>query len=344
MRLDEKNCFKIIIYFRVYIHGVVIMGKHYSHISAENRIKLYELLYKGMTLANISLLLGYHKSTIYRELERNSYMSGYRPDWANTEYGNRRRSQYKSKIEKNPDLKNYIIAKLQAGWSPELISGRLRLENNGKCIISYATIYNYIYSAHGKSLKLYKLLKKQRRFRYPRIKRRKYTKSQQKPSIKDREEYINNRTEFGHWEGDLIVFTNLKNNIITLRERKSRYIKAIKNQSRKSLSTLNTLVRYMKNAPIKTLTLDNDPAFAHYREIEATLNTKVYFCEPYKSYQKGTVENANRLLREDLPRKTNISKVKQDQIDKIACKHNIRPMKCLGYKTPMEVYHENIIL
>lgn len=320
------------------------MGKHYNHLSPLDRIKIFELLYRGSSITSIALDLGYCRSTIYRELWRNSYISGYRPDWANSESCNRRRMTYRTrnKIEANKPLRDFIINKLRVGWSPELIDGRLRLENEGKCVISHATIYNYIYSHYGKALKLYKLLKKKRSFRYPKIKRRKYTKVKQKPSIKDRDPAINSRSDFGHWEGDLIVFTNLKNNVITLRERKSRYIKAIKNQSRKSISTLNTLVRYMKNATIKTLTLDNDPAFAKFPEIEIGLNAKVYFCEPYKSYQKGAVENANRLLRQDLPRKTNISKIKQEQIDKITSIYNRRPMKCLGYRTPEEVYNENL--
>lgn len=318
------------------------MGEHYNHLSAEARIKLYELLFSGTSIATISSILGYHKSTIYRELERNSYKYGYRPDWANYEYGNRRHNLRRGKIENNPELEDYIIAKLRDGWSPQQIDGRLRLENNSKRIICFATIYRYIYGPRGKFLKLYKLLRKQHCFRFPRVKRRKYTTTRNKPSIKEREEIINNRGEFGHWEGDLVIFTKLKTNLITLRERQSRYITAIKNQSRKSLSTLNTLVKYMKNAPIKTLTLDNDPAFAKYMDMETRLNTKVYFCEPYKSYQKGAIENANRLLREKLPRKTNISKINQEQINRITQIYNNRPMKCLGYKTPMEVYYENI--
>jgi IS30 family transposase len=320
------------------------MGNKYKHISPEQRIQIYELLYKGETLTSIALVLGYNKSSIHRELKRNCSKIGYRPDWANNEYAYRRRYSKKSKIENDPELENEIISKLRDGWSPQLIDGRLRLENGGKCIVSHETIYRYIYSEKGRVLKLYKLLKKQRIFRYPRVKRRRYIKRDTKPSIKDRDQVINDRAEFGHWEGDLVIFSKLKNNLLTLRERDSRFIVAIKNQSRKAHTTMNALIKHMKNAPIKSLTLDNDPAFAKYRDIKVALNSEIYFCEPYKSYQKGAIENANRLLREEFPRKTNISKINQKQINIVVDKLNHRPMKCLGYKTPYEIYNERLMI
>jgi transposase, IS30 family len=315
------------------------MGKEYSHISADDRIKLYGLLYDGFTVRAIAKALNKHHSTIYRELNRNCHKEGYRPDWANDEYKYRRRNGSSTKLDNNPKLKDQIITLLKEGLSPELIAGRLKLEQ-GSQVISFETIYRYIYSPAGKVLELYKLLKKKRRFRYPRGKRRSHAK-EAKPSIHERAETINNRSCFGHWEGDLVIFSKIRTNLVTLRERQSRYIQAFKNEDRKSLTTLNTLVKYMKDASMRSLTLDNGPEFARYKMLGKQLNAAIYFCDPYKSYQKGGVENANRALRADLPRQTDLSNYTQEQIDGIVYKLNNRPMKCLGFKTPQEVYNEN---
>src|SRR3990167_6123466 len=235
------------------------MGKKYSHIQPKDRLKIYELLFKGHPIPGIANELGYHKATIYRELQRNSSKIGYRPDIASQAYIVRR--QYKpNKFDKQPELLKHVIDKLKEGWSPELIAGRLK-QQKGYCVVSHETIYRYIYSPQGMKLKLYKLLIKQRRFRYPRIKRRRQTiANARKTPIKERDVEINQRKSIGHWEGDLVLFRNTKTNLFTLRERKSRLIVAIKNDSRKPLATVNTLISYMKNNfhnAMQTLTLDN---------------------------------------------------------------------------------------
>lgn len=253
-----------------------------------------------------------------------------------------RRQSKASVLDKDSELRNFMIDKLKQGWSPELIAGRLK-QDNGYCVISHETIYRYIYSSKGMKLKLYKMLLKKRKFRYPRIKRRRQAiANSRKTSIKERETEIDYRKTMGHWEGDLVIFRKTKTNLFTLRERKSRLIVAIKNQTRNSISTANTLINYMQqnfSKSIKSLTLDNDVSFAKHMDIEKQMNTKVYFCEPYKSYQKGAIENANRLLRRKLPLPTNIDILGQDKIDEIVNTFNKRPMKCLNYKTPHEVFY-----
>jgi len=319
------------------------MGKHYKHLQPKDRLKIYELLFTGQAIAAIAKLIGYHKSTLYRELQRNSSKIGYRPDYASQSYVIRR--QYNpSKLDRNPELKDFVIEKLTMGWSPELIAGRLK-QQSGRCIISHETIYRYIYSPAGMKLKLYQKLLKKRKFRYPRIKRRRQTiANARKKSIKERDFRVNARKTLGHWEGDLILFKHTKTNLFTLRERKSRLMVAIKNKSRHSQSTANTLIGYMKNhfkKRLRSLTLDNDTAFAQHENIEDEMKTKIYFCEPYKSYQKGGIENANRLLRTQLPLQTNIDRFEQTEIDKIVKNFNDRPMKCLHYRTPNEVFYES---
>lgn len=311
-------------------------------LSIQKMIRIYELLFQGFAMADIAVQIGYHRSTIYRELERNSCQQGYRPDIASQHYLARRRKR-PTKLETQSELRQFVISKLTEGWSPDQISGRLK-NQHGQTIISCESIYRYIYSPVGLKLKLHRYLQEQRRFRFPRIKRRRRTvANQRKKPIQERTEEINLRQSFGHWEGDLILFKYTKTNLFTLRERKSRLVLAIKNASRKAEMTNQTLINYMKKNIYKTmrsLTLDNDSAFALHENISRDLSTEIYFCEPYKSYQKGAIENANKLLRTQLPRTIQIDKFEQTEIDTIVKKLNDKPMRCLNYKTPNEVFYD----
>lgn len=314
------------------------MGTHYSHISPKERIEIYRYLLQGLSISAIAEKVGFHRATVYRELTRNSCKHGYRSDWA-SQQALARRSKV-AKLDQNSDLATYVTEKLQEGWSPEQIAGRLKQE--GSDSISHESIYAWIYSLPTRSLKLYQLLRKKRRFRFPRIRRKRHQKSlEEKIFIKERDETINQRQTEGHWEGDLILFKGCKMNLFTLRERKTRFIAAIKNSSRQAAGTANTLIRYMKEKlphTLKTLTLDNDTAFALHATIATSLGGKIYFCEPYKSYQKGAIENANRLLRTKFPRDANIYDLSQSLIDSMVDSLNDRPMKCLGFKTPKEEF------
>lgn len=318
------------------------MKKHYHHLSHEDRIIIYEYLYQGYSIQEIAIVTGYHKTTIYRELHRNSGETGYKPNKAEHSY--QLRKQYRlTKLDRNSELKSFVIEKLESGWSPELIDGYLRRQA-GRCVISYETIYRFIYSAAGLKLKLYQYLMQKRRFRYPRIKRRRKTiLKDRKKSIHNRHPSINARTRYGHWEGDLILFHHTQANLITLRERKSRLIIAIKNASRHATTTTDSLVRYLNKRSlktIKTLTLDNGVEFSYHEKMSEKLKAIIYFCDPYKSWQKGAIENANKLLRTKLPRKINIDSMEQNQIDNIVKQFNDRPMKCLNFQTPNEVFKQ----
>jgi len=237
-----------------------------------------------------------------------------------------------------------VIEKLKEGWSPELIDGHLRRQA-GSCVIRYETIYRFIYSAEGVKLKLYRHLNRKRRFRYPRMKRRRKTiLKDRKKSIHTRHPSIENRSHSGHWEGDLILFHHTQTNLITLRERKSRLIIAIKNASRHAKTTADPLVGYLKKGSIKsikTLTLDNGVEFSYHEKTSMKLKAKIYFCDLYKSWQKGAIESANKLLRTKLHRKIDIDAMEQNQINKIVHKFNDRPMKCLSFQTPNEVFKKN---
>lgn len=318
--------------------------RKYKHLSEQERLKIYELLFEGCSLQGISTRIGYHKSTIYRELSRNSTKLGYRPDFASQQYLLRRRYR-PSKIDKNEGVKTYVLSKLKEGWSPEQIAGRLKMER-GYSVVSHESIYQYIYSFSGKELKLYRHLRKKRTYRYPRIKRKRQKANLDKESIHMRSDLINKRLLFGHWEGDLVLFRKTRTNLFTLRERKTRFLIAIKNANRKAKETSKSLINYMRQKVdlIESLTLDNDPAFAEYKGLSESLRSDIFFCDPYKSYQKGAIENGNRLIREKLPKKARIDQISQDRIEKFMDELNRRPMKVLGFLSPKEAFLQECFL
>lgn len=315
------------------------MSKKYKHLDIAARIVLYEQINKGTAVIEIASMIGCHKATIYRELERNSSKYGYRPEYATRMYDIRRMARYRMKLDKNPQLKQLVIDRLAEGWSPELITGHINI-NAGRTLITCSTIYRYIYSNEGKAQKLYKLLQKKRKYRYPRIKRKRAKiKAAAKTSIHDRPQEISDRSTFGHYEGDLMLFSKTKYNLLTIRERKSRYIMALKNNSKNSKDTSDLIIKNIKkHYMMKSLTLDNGTEFAQHQKIAEQLECKIYFCDPYKPYQKGAVENANTLIRTMLPRSSNIDDISQDTINSIIDKFNNRPMKCLNFKTPSQIF------
>lgn len=314
--------------------------KSYTHFSPEDRLKLYGLLLEGLSIQEIADALGYHKASVYRELSRNSSKLGYRPDIASQQYISRRRYHI-GKIDKQKDLRLYIINKLQEGWSPQQIACRLKMEHSDT-IISHESIYQYIYSPAQKKLKLHQYLRKKRSYRYPRAKRRRQKPHNDKVSIHERDVIINSRSQFGHWEGDLVLFRKTKTNLFTLRERKTRFLVAIKNANRQAKNTSKALINYMQDKvgirAVSTLTLDNDTAFTEYKELAEKLDTKIYFCDPYKSWQKGSIENGNGLMRETFTRDFSISQVDQNAIDEAIARFNNRPMKVLNFMTPAESF------
>jgi IS30 family transposase len=249
------------------------------------------------------------------------------------------RRQRPLRLSKEKELRAYVHSKLLKGWSPWQIEGRLKLENDGKCIISHETIYRYIYSDNELRNQLYKKLRRKHFFRVKRGQRK--PRIPEELMIKNRPKEINNRGIFGHWECDLMIFKQgIKGNLITLRERVSRYLLSIKNVNKTAKGTALAIISTLKGykSYINSITFDQGSEFQRYDWIKECLETEIYFCEPGAPEQKGAVENVNGVIRVEFPRSLNIDAIKQDEISKIADEINERPLKCLGYKTPKEVF------
>jgi IS30 family transposase len=327
------------------------MSKFYNHLSLDERRKIYFLREEKTSVNEIAKRLGRHRSTIFRELQRNTFfceedktLNGYTHLNAQEFYYRRRQKQ--QKVESVAGLKDFIIEKLKSDWSPEQIAGYLKHIADNGLYACHETIYRYVYSAEGKELKLYRHLFRSRKHRSRRGNRipRELRGIPKDMLIHNRPDHIDLRKEFGHWEADLVMFERDlgKANVTTLTERKSRYTVLIKNETRHSNTVMGSIrERLQKFAkPMRqTVTFDRGSEFLYYKLLSCQLNIKSYYCDPRSPWQKGTVENTNSRIRRFLPRNTDLEKISNDNLVAIADHMNNTPRKCLGYRTPKEVFY-----
>ena len=238
-------------------------------------------------------------------------------------------------------LQKYVLSKLHQEWSPEQISDRLVIDGSDMSI-SPGTIYRFVRNDKTNGGVLYRKLRHGLK-----KKRKRYGSSDKRGQIPDkrmidaRPGYVDKRNTFGHWESDSMVGRNHKSYIATHVERKSRYLVAVKLDSKSATDYNKATLRKLRKIPtelIKTMTVDNGKEFAEFKTLEKELKTRVYFAHPYSSWERGTNENTNGLLRQYFPKGTDFNLVSQKEIDKVVNKLNNRPRKCLGYRTPAEVF------
>lgn len=290
------------------------MGE-YTHLSITDRRRFYTFLEMGLSVLEIAQRLGKHRSTLYRELNRNKEPEGYLPKVAQLKTEERAKQKRLSKIEKDGYLRDYVVRSLKKGWSPEQISGRMKFHKL-TIYVCPETIYQFVYQSRNKELYHclpYKKPKRQKRYsrykspcRYGKIR-----------LITERPKDIAIRKRFGHWEGDTIQFKGTKEKVVTtLVERKSRMVCLIKNDRKYSHGVMDKIKEKLKTLPekmCKTITFDQGIEFADYRHLEQETKCKVYYCEIHSPWQKGSNENMNGRLRWYLPRETDIAKITQEE-------------------------------
>lgn len=320
--------------------------RKYSHLSKDQRSEIFILHSKGYSLRDIAKALTRSPSTISREIRRNrrkikqngSVRDGpYVPRIAHHKaYLRRKSASYKSKkIVENYHLQKYIIAKLKKQWSPDAISGRMKLER-ASFYASKTAIYEWLHSSYAQYW--CKFLHSQRY--YPKKRKAKKQKKTLIPNRKGlglRPKGASNRTRYGHFEGDTIVSakkTGSKASLVVLYERKTRYISAQKIDSLKP-AFFNIAVEQMQSqlSKILSLSLDNGIENTKYEQ----LKIPAYFCDAYASWQKGGVENANKQIRKFIPKGSDIADYSNNHIKTIISILNNKPRKSLNYKTPYEV-------
>jgi IS30 family transposase len=313
----------------------------YRHLNIDERESILKMLSKEKKLTEIAGVIGRNKGTISRELSRNLCSTGeYKPHLAQRYYNKRRdASKQPDRLEKNGKLRQYVRKKLKLYWSPEQIAGKLRRDH--KADISHVTIYSWIMRDKAEGGKLYKFLRQGHRKR--RKKRGSLNNQGQIPDrrpISERPKAVDKREELGHWEGDTVVGKSHSSFVASHVERKSRYLLVGRTDDKSADSMNATTRRLFRKIPMskrKTMTFDNGKEFAGFKALEKAVGFCCYFADPYSSYQRGTNENTNGLLRQFFPKGTDFNKISEEEIDKAAALLNNRPRKCLNYRTPHEV-------
>jgi len=325
--------------------------KKYHRLTFKERSQIEALKFSRKSITEIAKLLNRPKSTISREIKRGLAMPGrgYSAEQSQMHAEIFRRvRRVDSKISLNTILKFYVLKGLIKGWSPEQIAHRIKRDYplDLTMRISHESIYKYIYyETHGKlRRKLISLLA------YSKPKRiGGQTKTiymgiiTNRTSIDDRPEHIEKRQEEGHWEGDLIVGKEQKSIIGTLVERTTRYTIIVPLESRHSAHVVRAFAKQMMSfSPNfrRSLTYDNGIEMAAHKDFSALTQMPVYFAHPYSSWERGTNENTNGLIRRVFKKKTDFRKIKPEQLKELQDKLNNRPRKVLNWKTPFEMLVE----
>jgi len=313
----------------------------YTHLTQDERYQIQILQKAGHDQSEIATLLHRDKSTISRELRRNRGLRGYRPKQAH-ELATARMAATSNGPKVTASTWRFVDTKLGELWSPEQISGYLKV--NHQPTVSHESIYQRIYcdKRAGGSLHTALRCQKTRRKRYGKCERRGTIPNQ--VSIELRPAIVEQRARFGDWEGDLVIGAGHQQALVTLNERISRYTLIGKINRKTAQSVTDTMVSLLTPFAhcVHTLTTDNGKEFAYHEQIAASLDTDFYFAHPYCSWERGANENMNGLIRQFFPKKMQFKGITSQDINRAVHSLNHRPRKCLNYKTPHEIFMQQL--
>jgi IS30 family transposase len=327
------------------------MTNGYVHLMPLERDYLGQALARGESLRAIAGVLGRAPSTLSRECRRNRLASGYSPLVAQACAANRAaRPRRSSKLHPGSRLWRAVCTKLHAGWSPQQIAGRLKRDYPQDMTrrVSHETIYRAIYILPRGSLRraLIAALRQQRSRRgLGPARRGRHTKIPNLVPIAQRPEDIAERQIPGHWEGDLLLGKKNRSAVGTLVERKSRYLLLTRLPGQTAPAVRLGFTRRLRGLPRRlrqTLTYDRGAEMAEHETLTRTLKIRVYFADPHSPWQRGTAENTNGLLRQYLPKGTDLSGLTQRDLNRIATRLNTRPRRVLGFATPQEILEQHL--
>ncbi|MGH9439700.1 MAG: IS30 family transposase [Terriglobia bacterium] len=310
--------------------------KGYTQLTREQRCQIQAYRRAGLNQTQTAAQLGVDKATISRELARNRGRRGYRPKQAQELCEARRARSHHPRIGVREWQR--VEALIQREWSPMQI--RDRLAEEGQRPISHEWIYQYLRRDRGAGGRLYRFLRcqRQRRKRYGCPQRRGRLKN--RVGIEARAPIVERRSRIGDWEGDTLIGHRHCGVLLSLVERKSGYtvLAALPQRTAQAFREATVKLLYPFKARVHTLTLDNGSEGAQHERIAKALRTRVYFAHPYCSWERGTNENTNGLIRQYFPKRRNLSTVTQHELDHAMHRLNHRPRKRLGSKTPHEVF------
>lgn len=321
----------------------------YTHLTLKEREAIRLGINAGTSITQIAKEIGRSKATVSRELKRNGGRNNYSMADAQNRYLVMRSHSRRPRILSNDEIREQVVHYItQLQWSPEQISGRLAHEKS-LVHISYNTIYRGIYrdnlgiplkSRHarglprqlrhrGKSRKV-KGTVKETRGRFNNV-----------PSIHERPVSAENRSWFGHWEGDTVRGKTGRSALVTLVDRKSRFLLSKRVDKVNSENVKEAMIELLEGLPsnrVRSITPDRGTEFAKYEEVHTRLNTLIFFPDPHSPQQRGTNENTNGLIREYFPKGTDLNEQTDEAITEFVNKLNSRPRKVLGWRTPSEVF------
>ena len=321
-----------------------------KHLSIEDREVIAQMCLQGFPQQQIARCVGKSQPTISRELRRNSATGCYRPVQAHRQAQRRRRAAMRRRPRKLewPELLDYVQAGLEKFWSPQQIAGRLERQR-GRRLLSHQTIYRWIWQARRQGQDWHRRLRQAHR-KHKRRRRGTLDKRGKIPDrtfIDQRPAEVETRRRFGHWEGDTLVGKNHKGGVVTHVERKSRYLvmaplpvrdhRALVKASGAAFARHDQYLRL----PRKSETLDNGPEFWSHKELGVTLGLDIYFARPHHPWERGTNEQVNGLIRQFLPKGSDLVGLSLAEIERIEGLLNNRPRKTLGYRTPIEVLRKH---
>ena len=318
--------------------------KEYRQLTEEGRIEIYAMKQAGKEQNKIAVRLGVHPSTISRELARNTGLRGYRPKQAQQKTLYRRFTARKA-VKMTPETIDYIESKLREQHSPEQIAERMKLDPgwHGPAV-SHERIYRHIWQDKAQDGTLYRHLRiggtKQRRKR--RNSRDMRGTIPNRVGIEKRPKIVERKIRIGDWEGDTVIGKNHQGALVTLVDRKSKLTLIGKVDRYTCEAVEQTIISLMKLLPRRnyTLTVDNGKEFASHESVAERLQIKVYFADPYSAWQRGLNENTNGLIRQYVPKGSDVRSLTDYQVQHIMDRLNNRPRKALGFLTPNEVFYE----
>lgn len=320
------------------------MGSTYTHLSIHERRQLFHWRHEqDWSSRKIAHALGRSHTSISREIKRHmseTYVSCYYPNPAQHDYGVMTRRRGQRQRLKSPETRSYVADKLRLGWSPEIISGRLRAEK-ALPYVCHEAIYQFIYKESPDLIAALPRKHKKRRIKRP------YRSTPahilNRVNIAARSAAANERSEGGHWESDSIVSAGHKPGCNVIVERMTRLTHITKLPAQTASETTSAIITKLAQYPsgfVRSITYDNGSENAQHLTINKALSCHSFFCNPYHSWEKGSVEQTNGLIRRYLPKNTDITQVSEEHIQHIEHMLNTRPRKCLGFKSPIEAYRK----
>lgn len=314
-----------------------------AHLTLDERERLSQMHHAGASNAEIAQALGRDPTTIGRELRRNAHDFGeeYSPLAAQHRAHRRRATRPLERKLDRRELLDEVRSGLTRRWSPDQIAGRLRREHphDSRRQVSHETIYSWIRALPSEERRRFRSFLRRSGKRRSRDDRR--GRLTGTIGIEGRPQVVDRRRRYGDWEGDTVVGAGHSGAIVTLVERKSGYLLTAKSRDRQARRVAEKIIARLGALPAelrRSATFDNGKEFAAHERITARLAMPVYFAKPYCSWQRGTNENTNGLLRQFIPKGTDFRQVSWQEVARYTCQLNDRPRKRLGYRTPAEVF------